>query len=96
MDIKILDSQGVWLINTSTYAAFIDPTNGARFEPGVVTKATHTDWVKGQPVLARCDETGAILPPAAPEAAPVAPTPSAPAPSAPAPAPAPAAAAAKA
>ena len=51
MNLTILDATGDWLINSSTYAAFIDPTNGNRFEPGVPTKAVVTDWVKGQPVL---------------------------------------------
>lgn len=47
---NIYDESGNWIVNSSQFA-FVDPTNGCRFEPSVRTKALVTAWVKSQPVL---------------------------------------------
>ena len=71
---KIVDKNGVWLVNTSQYT-MIDGTNGTRFESGEPTKAENTDWVKAQPVLVPFTPEAGADPTAAPAPAPAAPTP---------------------
>lgn len=44
------DSSGVWMVNVGSYR-LPDPESGTVFEPGVETKATRTEWSKGQPTL---------------------------------------------
>ncbi len=52
---KIADSNGVWLQNTGMYR-LPDPESGTIFEPGEPTKATETEWAKGQPTLVTVDD----------------------------------------
>lgn len=47
---KIVDPQGTWYLNTGVFN-FHDPDSKTVFEAGVLTKATKTEWVKGQPVI---------------------------------------------
>lgn len=47
---KIADPKGKWYINRGFYS-FHDPESSTVFEPGVLTKATETTWLKGQPVI---------------------------------------------
>lgn len=47
MDFKVADKNGSWLISSARFP-FVDPESNTRFEPGVATKATVTDWVKTQ------------------------------------------------
>ena len=42
-DFKIIDKSGTWFLNSARFP-FVDPESGARFEPGVKTKAKATDW----------------------------------------------------
>lgn len=47
---KIADPKGKWYINRGFYS-FHDPESSTVFEPGVLTKAAETTWLKGQPVI---------------------------------------------
>jgi hypothetical protein len=47
---KIANPQGTWYTNTAMHA-FNDPDSMTVFEPGIPTKATPTEWLKGQPVI---------------------------------------------
>ena len=44
---KVADSSGEWFRSKSQYP-LIDAISGTRFEAGVTTRATHTDWVDKQ------------------------------------------------
>lgn len=46
----IVDTKGKFYVNTGAYA-FVDPTQGQRFEPGVHVQIVQTAWMKEQPVL---------------------------------------------
>ena len=47
---EIKDPHGVWLKSTAAHPMH-DSTSNTTFFPGQLIKATHTDWVKGQPVI---------------------------------------------
>ena len=46
----IADPHGAWLKNTAQYQMH-DPMSNTVFVPDTLTKATLTDWVKGQPMI---------------------------------------------
>lgn len=47
---KVFDSKGSWFVSQAQFP-FVDPTNGCRFEPGVPTQTTQTEWMKDQPMI---------------------------------------------
>ena len=49
---RIVHPDGEWLVNRAQFA-FTDPTTNTTFQPGEVTKATLTDWIKSQPTFAK-------------------------------------------
>lgn len=55
MQTLIADDKGTWYRNTSAYR-MPDPESGTNFEPGLATKATATEWVKGQPHIEKIDD----------------------------------------
>lgn len=50
---KIVDPKGVWYKNNGQYR-MVDPESHTTFEPGELTKATATAWLKNQPVMTAC------------------------------------------
>lgn len=46
----IADPQGIWLKSTAAYQMH-DPISNTLFLPDTLTKATLTEWVKGQPTI---------------------------------------------
>lgn len=58
---QISDPQGAWLINTGLHQIH-DPESSTVFYPGVLTKATYTNWVKGQPTITQ--QPDPLAPPA--------------------------------
>lgn len=44
---NVVDSDGSWYVNKGVYP-IIDAEGGARFEPGVPTRAIGTQWVENQ------------------------------------------------
>lgn len=55
----VFDSSGSWFLHTGVYP-LVDGESGARFDPGVPTKATPTDWVKAQPSIQPSNEAGEV------------------------------------
>jgi hypothetical protein len=49
---RIVHTDGEWLVNTGKYS-FTDPTTNTTFQPGEVTRAKLTDWIKSQPTFQR-------------------------------------------
>jgi hypothetical protein len=47
---KIVNPKGKWYINNGLHS-FHDPESFTVFEPGLLTKATETSWLKGQPTI---------------------------------------------
>lgn len=52
---KIYDPNGEWLVNTAAFP-FVDPTTGARLEPGVLTQAVYSEWCEEQPCIQRAKD----------------------------------------
>jgi hypothetical protein len=69
---EIKDPHGVWLKSAARYPLH-DSTSNTTFFPGVLIKATHTDWVKGQSVIEEQPDPQAPQEPKAQLASPVAP-----------------------
>jgi len=63
----VADPTGTWFQSAAAYPLH-DPISGITFQPGEITRATATDWVKLQPTISACAD------PLAPVANPVAPT----------------------
>ena len=47
---RIVHTDGKWFINTGLFA-FTDYDTGVTFEPGEITRAKDSAWIKGQPVI---------------------------------------------
>jgi len=51
---NIVDKNGVWFQSSAAFP-LNDPESKTTFWPGEPVKATETEWVKGQPAIARID-----------------------------------------
>ena len=47
---RIVHTDGKWFLNSGWYA-FTDAETGVTFQPGEITKAKETAWIKGQPTI---------------------------------------------
>lgn len=61
MDMKIIDGDGEWIVNTGgfripDYDRAQDGSDMVYYEPGVPTKVVISDWIKGQVVLEKTDD----------------------------------------
>lgn len=55
MEFKIADDKGEWFLNGGQFR-MPDPESGTIFEPGIATKATPTEWLKGQAHITKVDD----------------------------------------
>jgi len=55
-EMTVIDKDGAWVVHTGAFRLPHALRTGINLEPGVPTKVTHDDWLKGQPTVKACSD----------------------------------------